>query len=475
MPNSLSAAPQSSRSESIDTSRTQKNSQSFKEILKNTLANLDQNPELSSKEEKIYRKTLRKLESTYKEKLDTLQLNTEAEIADLKREIQNDLDALFQDEKFSRTDVVDLSKTVAGVIRRKSVEKTLQENFSEMTLEDLRELPIDTLIGLENKHEGILLYAFTDFIDAKQKIDLSNFENFYKAPSVGTQLRVDFRGNKEAENKLGAADILPPSVRQVTVHENGDPALARTSERRLGLKGQNKSGHGFFDEEGYIPIFSGDTMIVGGVDMHFEKNYRKSDGSLDYDKYEGNQKKIPNDIENDVRYLQKLKAKGKSLSKTYTEEDLANLEQKMLTNSADRKELIQSIKNHIGKPGDHCWDWVNKVYNAAGFSQEKRVTVYQHSKYEQRSKGKKFNRERPGKHENPSAMKGLQPGDWVFFFNQNKWDAVGDHSALFLRWIDAEKGIAEMASCPGADRPGRIHHTNFMKTPITTIIKPVNS
>jgi hypothetical protein len=214
-------------------------------------------------------------------------------------------------------------------------------------------------------------------------------------------------------------------------------------------------------------------VIVGGVDRSFENNYRNSDGSLDYDKYEGDQKKLPNDTENDERYLEKLKAKGKPLSKVYNEEDLAKLEQKMLANSTDRKALIQSIKAHIGKPGDHCWDWVNKVYDKAGFSQEKRLTVYQHPKYERRSKGKKFNRERPGTHENPTEMKGLQPGDWVFFFNQNKWDAVGDHSALFLRWIDAEKGIAEMASCPGAGRPGRIHRTNFEKMPITTIIKPV--
>lgn len=168
------------------------------------------------------------------------------------------------------------------------------------TVADLRALPVEQLIELEDKHEGILLYAFTDFVDASTQINIEHFEAFYREPPLGTKLGINFHGNDEAEAKIGGADLLPPSVRCITVLTDGDPGKKRTSTRRLGLKGQNKSGNGFFDSNGYIPVFTGDQVIIGGeagngantgIDLAFDRKYRKEApqgkalGELDYEKY----------------------------------------------------------------------------------------------------------------------------------------------------------------------------------------------
>jgi hypothetical protein len=185
-------------------------------------------------------------------------------------------------------------------LRRKGIEKDISGLEGVETVEDLREVPVDKLIALEDKHEGILLYAFTDFAEGNQKVDLKNFDKLYRKPTPGTKLKVSFRGNPGAEAQIGAADLFPPSVRRITVYEQGDTAGGRTSTRRIGLKGQNKPGTGFYDAAGYMPIFSGDEVIIGGakeaakgIDQAFEEKYRKTDpakpkerGALDYVKYE---------------------------------------------------------------------------------------------------------------------------------------------------------------------------------------------
>lgn len=128
---------------------------------------------------------------------------------------------------------------------------------------DLRNLDIKNLLMLESKYEGILMYAFTDVINGdrqEEKIDFKNWNN-YKNAKAGTKVRINFYGNMEAETQLGIGDIFPPSIRKVTVYKQGKPENARTSERRLGLKGRNQDNEGFFDKKGYIPVYSGDVVV----------------------------------------------------------------------------------------------------------------------------------------------------------------------------------------------------------------------
>lgn len=228
-----------------------------------------------------------KLESQYGRDRLKVVLDTQAEIAALREEIE----LRFSDRAFSSEDIAELKTVVDAVARAEGIEDRINALEGVETVADLRELSVDQLIELEEKHEGVLLYAFTDFVEDSARVDLSRFEEFYKNPSPGTRLRVDFRGHAEAEAKIGAGDVLPPSIRRITVFPSGDEMQARTSTRRIGLKGRNDDT-GFFDRAGYIPVYSSDVVIVGGlnepakgIDVDFEKKYRTTEGKLDYSKY----------------------------------------------------------------------------------------------------------------------------------------------------------------------------------------------
>jgi hypothetical protein len=112
--------------------------------------------------------------------------------------------------------------------------------------------------------------------------------------------------------------------------------------------------------------------------------------------------------------------------------------------------------------GQHCWDWVDKVYKAAGV---KMKTIYQDLKYEGRDCG--------SHHAGPRLINQLEPGDWIYANNKNKSDTHGNHSLVFLGWLDRTAGVAKVASCPGYRKPGRVHTINIVRCPIVHISKPV--
>lgn len=131
---------------------------------------------------------------------------------------------------------------------------------AEMKVEDLKNLTVDQLLALEHERPGILLFAFTTWGDQHAQRSIKDFEH-YDQPKQGDQFQIDFRGNQEAYWKIGANDILPPEVRCITVADKD--GNKRTSLRRVGLKSEKREA-GFYDDEGYIPIFTGDLVIVGG-------------------------------------------------------------------------------------------------------------------------------------------------------------------------------------------------------------------
>jgi hypothetical protein len=85
-----------------------------------------------------------------------------------------------------------------------------------------------------------------------------------------------------------------------------------------------------------------------------------------------------------------------------------------------------------------CWDYVNAVFNRAGFPASKRVTVYQ-------------TKER-GPYADPAL---LVPGDWIYFVNHT-FSNVG-HSAIFVRWVGIGRRRALTIEYVGRNRllPGR--------------------
>ncbi len=90
-------------------------------------------------------------------------------------------------------------------------------------------------------------------------------------------------------------------------------------------------------------------------------------------------------------------------------------------------------------PGS-CWNWINTVYNNAGYPNQKgkRKTVH---------KGKKS-----GPYVKSSQ---IEPGDWLYFINHSYNDV--EHSGIFIYWIDTKKKIGMILSYGGESRkqPGR--------------------
>ncbi len=237
------------------------------------------------------RAALKELEESYTdERLDII-FDTQREIAELRQEIETSI------SNDSRIDDVEKGY-IDSQIDRERIEDTINSKVEGIeTISDLRQLSFEKLLGLEEKYEGIMFYAFTDFPDANTKLDFENYYSWYKAPKEGDSFSINFYGNEEANSRIGAGDIFPPTVRGVTVYPGGkiddsDPEK-RVSTRRLGLKGDgNHANSGFFDAQGYIVIYSGYKVVVGSVDMSFDQKYRKEAGSdgrlgeLDYAAYE---------------------------------------------------------------------------------------------------------------------------------------------------------------------------------------------
>ncbi len=362
-------------------------------------------------------------------------------------------------------------------------------------------LSADQLIRLEDRHEGTLLYLYAELVDQKgnsQKNGFEQMQEFYKNPDATKSIKIDFMGHYTAEKEIGAADFLPPSIRQISVSlpdtydVDEDNTLSskelnrlqekaksrtkvRTSERRLGLKGQNQTNRGFYDKQGYIPIFTGDMVTFGNVDQSFEQKFRSSDASknLNYTLYD-------QDAENeaDRKFLEELRASGlneTALASTnlFTDEELRR---SLESTSEYGQKIVLAAKSLAGKEnfrGAHCWDWADKVYKAAGFTHRE---VFRNLGYSGRYGC-------PRDH-CPSVqdLRGgrLQPGDWIFLNNQNSSDAKGNHSGIFLGWEDESTGLASIASCPGANKVGNIKTYNLSHEqvgdkkpcPVTWIAKP---
>ncbi|MFH1536395.1 MAG: pilin [Patescibacteria group bacterium] len=125
----------------------------------------------------------------------------------------------------------------------------------------------------------------------------------------------------------------------------------------------------------------------------------------------------------------------------------------------------------------YCYDWNRKVYNSAGAGQGPKI--FEAEKYTwywdfTAANGRHPTREEiaPHKTENgPMAtIASMKPGDWIYIFNDNSADEFGDHSELFLGWVDYAARIGETAGFSG---PGKGSYTtknrDFNKTPITRI------
>lgn len=101
-----------------------------------------------------------------------------------------------------------------------------------------------------------------------------------------------------------------------------------------------------------------------------------------------------------------------------------------------------------------CWDYINAVYNRAGYPAKGRATAH---------KGK-F---KTGPYAAPSD---LQPGDWLYYVNHSYGD--GEHSGIFVEWTDFAAREALILSYPGEKRPVPGRYSYYDLSDVYTIIRP---
>ena len=112
------------------------------------------------------------------------------------------------------------------------------------------------------------------------------------------------------------------------------------------------------------------------------------------------------------------------------------------------KEMILSREIVVGG----CWNYINKVYERAGFSAQNREVIFK------------------------SKLKGpyskdelLQAGDWLYFVNHSYGET--EHSAIFVAWIDEEKKEALMVSYEGEGRKKPAYYKKYVLSNIYNIIR----
>jgi hypothetical protein len=104
-------------------------------------------------------------------------------------------------------------------------------------------------------------------------------------------------------------------------------------------------------------------------------------------------------------------------------------------------------------PGS-CWDYIDNLYDRAGYPANKRATVFKGSKHR-------------GPYASPELV---QPGDWLYYIN-HQYGGV-EHSAVFVDWQDRKARKALMLSYGGEGRraPGR--YLAYDLSNVYTIIRP---
>ncbi|MDA3863128.1 MAG: hypothetical protein PF689_04585 [Deltaproteobacteria bacterium] len=100
-----------------------------------------------------------------------------------------------------------------------------------------------------------------------------------------------------------------------------------------------------------------------------------------------------------------------------------------------------------------CWDFVNRVYELAGFGRKSRKTI--------------FKSQKRGPYADINLIK---PGDWIYHVNLEYKNVP--HSGIFVKWADKSKKIAKMLAYAGMNKKttGRYKHHRLSR--VFRIIRP---
>jgi hypothetical protein len=123
--------------------------------------------------------------------------------------------------------------------------------------------------------------------------------------------------------------------------------------------------------------------------------------------------------------------------------------------STGGKKILEVSKGMIANkeivPGA-CWDYVNAVYDRAGYSRSKRTTVFK------------------GKYEGPYVkLEQIIPGDWLYYVNHSFHNI--EHSGIFVDWIDEKKREALMISYAGGNQKRPAEYKKYLINKIYNVIR----
>jgi hypothetical protein len=464
--------------------------ENIKEQIKDLITNIDENPEISEDEQKLIDEVLQNLDVSYKAGRLETRVWTRKQLSVLEGKMKTLIEAGTTDLEGEQTGLTPLRGVIEQFVRRTEMVHELKILNGEENLDiaAFQALSCDELVELEASHPGVLFFLFvTPLGESKEFLDLDAAQALYESPPLDAAMYIDFQGNQSAEDGLGAADVFPPKIREMSCFTGGDESLKRTSTRRIGLQGKNRPGTGFFDAEGYIPVFTGDHVmfstpkedapdfsqfrIPDGQTVTEEGKEKSKDGEWDEAAYEKEYG------EADREFLDGLRGKNSPRDKQYSEEQLDAIVAAIEKEGAGKDIVAQAAKALQEGFNDItcCWDWIDNAYLKAGYPQAKRRSVWTHDKYKRKlSKKSEYgpSQNDPANNVPQHVFDSVEAGDWLYHYNGNPY-VYGDHSVLFEGWKNKEKGIAWVYSAGGARKKGRRHTVNLKKNPITKVIKPL--
>jgi len=146
------------------------------------------------------------------------------------------------------------------------------------------------------------------------------------------------------------------------------------------------------------------------------------------------------------------------------------------------KDNLKNARTNLETKDRHCRWWANFIYEKAWLStnSNKRKVIYQDgNKYEfvdtsWKKKAYQLNAiwEQLSNHE---LIKKVQPWDWLYVNNKNKYDKWWNHSVIFLwrkNWVVWQ---AETASYPGGTQDAVIKTYDLNLNPIKHITRPLSA
>ena len=99
-----------------------------------------------------------------------------------------------------------------------------------------------------------------------------------------------------------------------------------------------------------------------------------------------------------------------------------------------------------------CWDYINAVFDRAGYPSQQRLTVYK------------------SKFAGPYAqVESFQSGDWLYFVNHSYKNI--EHSAIFVAWVDEVKKEALMVNYVGGNKKKPASYKRFILDNVYAIFR----